>query len=322
MPRLRQHDVTIEQVAAILATAAPKGLMVTRDEIAGWLDGMNAYHPAGRSFWIESYGGRQYRVERRKHGKEPIVIPRFAVSLCGGTQPEKLTVLVDGVDDGLLSRIQWSWPNPVPFHLGLQVPRVAWAIEALDRLRELSLRPGDPPTPVSVGLTSEGQELIEAFGVEMDGEKREASGLMRSAYAKARGTALRLSLVLEYLWWCAGMSAPPDKISPLAFGAAAQLVADYYMPMAERVFGDAAASDIERSAATLGRWIIKHRPKEVHVRQLQRTARLPGLRSADQIKKAAEALVDADWLRPPVKGGFPRVKVAYPVHPQFWKSPL
>ena len=73
-PRLRQHDTTIEQVGAILATAAPKGVVMVRDEIAGWLMGMDAYNPAGRAFWIEAYGGRPYRVERRKHGGEPIEI--------------------------------------------------------------------------------------------------------------------------------------------------------------------------------------------------------------------------------------------------------
>ena len=30
-PRLRQHDVTIEKVAALLGTAAPKGLLIWRD---------------------------------------------------------------------------------------------------------------------------------------------------------------------------------------------------------------------------------------------------------------------------------------------------
>ena len=89
-PRLRQHDVTIEQAGAILATAAPKGLMVVRDEIAGWLMGMQAYNPAGRAFWLEAYGGRPYRVERRSHGKEPIEIARLVVSVYGGTQPERL----------------------------------------------------------------------------------------------------------------------------------------------------------------------------------------------------------------------------------------
>ena len=63
-----------------------------------------------------------------------------------------------------------------------------------------------------------------------------------------------------------------------------------------------ARPDIERNAATLARWILKERPDEVHVRRMLREVRLPGLRSAEQIKAAAKVLVDADWLRAPVIG--------------------
>jgi hypothetical protein len=85
---------------------------------------------------------------------------------------------------------------------------------------------------------------------------------MRSALGKARGLALRLSLVLEFLWWCGegGMSAPPTQISLKAFAAAACLMTDYFMPMAERVFGDAGATEQDRNAATLARWIIEKKP--------------------------------------------------------------
>lgn len=66
-PRLRQNDVTVERVATLLATAAPKGLLIVRDELAGWIAEMCAYNDAGRAFWVESFGGRPYRVERQKH---------------------------------------------------------------------------------------------------------------------------------------------------------------------------------------------------------------------------------------------------------------
>ena len=284
---------------------------------------MNAYNPSGRAFWIESYGGRRYLLERRKYGNEPIDIPRFAVAVCGGTQPERLTALIAEADDGLLSRIQWGWPDPLPFALGEQTPNVGWAIEALDRLRELDLAPGDPPTPILVPLTPEGRQLLREFGRDMQARQANAGGLLRSAFGKARGTALRLSLVLEWLWWCGqdGMALPPETITAKAFAAAATGVADYFMPMAERVFGDAAATDVERAAATLARWIIKERPLEVHVRLLQREVRLPGLRAADQIKKAADALVEADWLRPPAKTVFgqPRSRIIYPVNPRLYE---
>jgi hypothetical protein len=161
---------------------------------------------------------------------------------------------------------------------------------------------------------------MDEFGKEMEARQQESGGLLRSAFGKARGTALRLSLVLEWLWCCAkpGMTLPPDSISKEAFAAAATLVGEYFMPMAERVFGDAGATVVERNAATLAKWIFKKRPNEVHVRQLQREVRLPGLRSAEQIKAAAKTLVDADWLRAPVLGFGAQSKVVYPVNPRLW----
>ncbi|HZZ21074.1 MAG TPA: DUF3987 domain-containing protein [Roseiarcus sp.] len=319
-PRLIQNDVTIEQVAAILATAAPKGLVVIRDEIAGWLMGMEAYNPAGRQFWLEAYGGRRYRVERRKHGKEPIEIEHLVCAVSGGTQPERLSELSRGPDDGLFARILWLWPEPIPFELGEETPGVAWAIEALDRLRELDLAPGNPPKPILMPLTPDARRLLNKFAKEMSTRLKQSGGLLRSAYGKARGAALRLSLVLEWLWYIAkdDMPLPPDAISAEAFAAAATLVGEYFMPMAERVFGDSGATDVERNAATLARWIVKERPNEVHVRTLLREVRLPGLRSAEQIKKAADLLVEADWLRAPVVGFGAQRKVAYPVNPRLW----
>ena len=101
---------------------------------------------------------------------------------------------------------------------------------------------------------------------------------MRSAYGKARGLALRLSLVLTMLRWCAedGWAPPPTEITADALAAACDLVADYFMPMAERVYGDAAARPVQRNAATLARWIKRTKATEVHVRNLLRQVRLRG----------------------------------------------
>src|SRR5260370_9666275 len=155
-----------------------------------------------------------------------------------------------------------------------------------------------------VPLTDEGREMIEALGREMQQRQARAGRLLRSAIGKARGQALRLALVLELLWWCGedGMTPPPVQIGTRAFAAAATLMADYFLPMAERVCGDAATSERERGAATLSRWIFAERPTELHVRHLQRNVRLPGLRTAQQIKPAADALFEPDWLLPPAAG--------------------
>ena len=317
-------NVTIEKIATLLATAAPKGVLVVRDELAGWIEGMTAYNDAGRAFWIEAYGGRPYRVERQKH-PEPIVIPQLAVSVYGGTQPDRLAHLMRGADDGLLARHLWTWPDPIPFRLGRKTPEAPWALAALDRLRDLDLDPGEPPRPIMVPMADQAREMIEEFGREMQQRQSMAGGLLRSALGKARGHALRLAIVLEMLWWCGDDGKVlPAEISSRAFAAAAMLMTEFFLPMAERVYGDAAATTADRNAATLARWIISTGAAEVHVRRLQREVRLPGLRTADLIRAAADVLVEADWLRPPAPGSEfgQRGRVAYAVNPRLREAIL
>jgi hypothetical protein len=260
-------------------------------------------------------------VERQKH-LLPIDVPRLAVAAYGGTQPEKLAGLLDEADDGLFSRVAWAWPEPIPFRLGRRRPRADWAIAAFDRLRQLDLAPstapGESSHPVHVPLVETALPLLEVLGREMQTRQATASGLMRSAFGKARGLALRLSLLMEMLWWAAGegISPPPKVISQQAFLAAATLVAEYFMPMAERVYGDAAASESDRKAATLARWIVKARPTEVYVRHVLREVRLPRLKTAEDIHEAARVLIEADWLRDPPAGGGKRPRMAYPVNPK------
>jgi hypothetical protein len=316
MPRLRQHDVTIEKVAELLSHSAPKGLLIIRDELAGWIFGMNSYNDAGRAFWLESYGGRPYSVDRKSR-PNPSLIPRLVVGVIGGTQPARLAELLREADDGLLSRILWSWPNPVPFHLSEAAPDAGWEINALDRLR--MLEPQQNGEPIFVPLAHDARPLMERFANQMQSKKSMAGGLLRSAYGKARGQALRLSLNIEMLWWCArdGFDPAPTQISALAFTAAAQLMSEYYVPMAERVYGDAGASEQDQNAATLARWILKERPNEVHVRHLQREVRLPGLLTAKQAHAACAVLVEARWLKDPQPGvDFgKRGRIAYPINP-------
>jgi hypothetical protein len=176
---------------------------------------------------------------------------------------------------------------------------------------------------VMVPLTDAARGHLEKFAREMQERQAAAGGLLVSALGKARGLALRLSLDIEFLWWAAkvGMAAPPNQISERAFLAAAFLVAQYLMPMAERVYGDAAATPRTRNVATLAKWIVKTRPKEVHVRQLQRDVRLPGLGEAALIHEACEALVEAGWLfAAPAGGTAGRPRAAYEVRSELWKA--
>jgi hypothetical protein len=326
-PRLRQNDVTIERVATLLATAAPKGLLMVRDELAGFLLGMTAYNDAARPFWLEAYGGRQYRVERQKH-PEPIVVLRLAVAWFGTIQPERLAEVMNDADDGLLARFIWLWPEPVPFAVPSRTPGIDAAIHRLDRLRMLQLQDAPAgPTPVLLPLTVPAQTALVTYCREIQQGRDLTAGVMRSACGKARGLMLRIALILDHLWWCArdGLDAPPNTVSAAAVEAAAVLVRDYLLPMAARTYGDAASTQAERNIATLARWIATVRPSEVSTRSLQRgelpSTPLPGLKRAEDIHAACKAHIDAGWLLQPTAASTPkggRPPAVYPVNPRLW----
>jgi hypothetical protein len=324
-PRLRQNDVTIEKVANIIATAAPKGLLMIRDELAGFLLGMTSYNDAARAFWLEAYGGRPYRVERQKN-PEPIVVNHLAVSWFGTIQPDRLAEVMEGCDDGLLARFCTLWPEPVPFDRSKRAPDLDFAIRSLDRLRQLDMQRtiDGALAPSFVPLVDAAQDRLVQFANEMQGHKELVAGLLRSACGKARGLALRLGLVLEFLWWCGrdGTDMPPASISDAAMEASTILVRDYILPMAERVYADAACSEDDRHVTTLARWIVKERPTEVRATTLRREVRLPGLTAAPAVYATCNALVDVNWLQPPPGSGGARGRPAavYRVNPRLWRS--
>jgi hypothetical protein len=171
-----------------------------------------------------------------------------------------------------------------------------------------------------VVLDDAAAERIVAIGQQFQKRRETTAGLTRSGIGKARGLVLRLSLVLEYLHWCGrdGYDAPPNTISEATLNAAAAFVTDYVIPSAERTYGDAACSEQDRNVTMLARWIAKEQPEAIHVREMQRTVRLPGLRDAKSIHAACRALVEAGWLKMPAGeiGHQQRRALAYPVSPR------
>jgi hypothetical protein len=159
-------------------------------------------------------------------------------------------------------------------------------------------------------------------------QRRQAwtGGFLCSAHGKARGWVLRLSINLEYLWWCAdpGFVEPPTRISERAVIGAAALVEGYFIPMAERVYGDVALPEAERLMTTLARWVWRQIPtlEMINARDVQRH-KLPGLRAADKVAMAINGLIDADWLRAvPSRAGSSagRQRMDYAVNPRLKRA--
>ncbi len=66
--RLLVSDVTVEALADRLSTA-PRGLLLCRDELSGWLGGFDQYRAKGKgsdvSHWLSMYGARPMTIDRK-----------------------------------------------------------------------------------------------------------------------------------------------------------------------------------------------------------------------------------------------------------------
>ncbi len=324
LPRVKVQDATIEKIGDLMS-ALPKGVLHVRDELAGWLLNLSRYSGGNdRPFWLESYNGGQYQVDRQKH-PEPIFIARLTLPMFGTIQPDRLADCLEGADDGLASRFLWAWPTPRTFKRPGGVADAEIAAGRLARLERLQCprNAADKPVPAFIPFAESARVVLEDFAQEMQRREGDAHGLLKSSYGKARGQAARLALVLEYLNWTVdGRDAPePREVGLQAMQDAAGMMDGYFLPMAARVLGDASIPETERQARTLAEWIVAMRPEMVNVSAIRDGARLPGLRETDAVKEACAYLAEGGWLREapvPAKPGRPRGD--WQVNPRLWAA--
>lgn len=295
-------DATTEKLAH-LAAGNPQGMLMTRDELSGWLSSLGRYGggDTDRAFYLECYGGRAFNLNRVKLDA-PLYIRHLTIGALGSIQPERLAPILDSAEDGLSARFLWCWPDPPRvFQIHDTRPSHALPRKVVNLLHHLPMTTDalGNPEPIKVPLDAGANDTLEAFGQRILERSREASGSLASALGKARGHALRLSCILEHLWWAAlpGRIAEPGAISERAMRAAITMMEDYFLPMAERVFGDAIIPAADKDAVRLARWLRRERINQFNAREARH--HLGGsLRKADAMDAACEVLVDANALRP------------------------
>ncbi len=299
IPRLVVNDGTIERLGAILAQQ-PRGTLQMRDELAGWLEGMQRYAGGGtdRPFWLEAFGGRGFTVERI--GREPLTIDRLSIGVLGGIQPDRLkSLLFKADDDGLLARFLPIWPDPAP----LRRPQ-AWADEdlmegALARLLALDLVTDEQgeSRPWLIPFTDDARGLMDDFRLAARGWETGAEGLILSFIGKLPGMAARLALVLGVLDWATEGACEPHEITGQHFGRAAHLVEAYFLPMARRAYADAATPKAERAARRLVGIIREQGWQRFTSRDVQRLDRA-GLGGKAELDPALALLTEGECIRP------------------------
>ncbi|GEQ96636.1 hypothetical protein JCM17844_02730 [Iodidimonas gelatinilytica] len=299
--RLMVTDATIEALCRALP-ANPRGLLIYRDELAGWLSNFDRYNGTrggDRAFWLEAYEGGTYSIDRVKNGEKPIFIPYLGTSILGGIQPDRLKkLLLSGDDDGLNARFLYVCPDPVKRRVPKGPPCHEILETTLRRLEGLKMGTNDQgkPAPITLKMAQEAQAIFNPWWEAV--ADRAPMGRLAGWWGKIEGRALRLALTLSMLDWAAdSLKGPePTDISASAMQRALRLLEDYFWPMAQRAFGEADGQSSDPIALRIARHIEAKKPESLSVRDLRRTFLKNETTKA--VMDACLTLSGYHWLKP------------------------
>ena len=153
------------------------------------------------------------------------------------------------------------------------------------------------PEPVTMRFTNDAADYFHKVRQEYFDRCETATGLYLSFLGKMPGKLVRLSGLLELLEQGFGeQGCAPKTISKQSVENAHKLIDSYFIPMAERVFGDLGRTKASRDATLLARKIHTDRPEVVNAKAIRDESWIPGLREAKDVDNALAILVDKYWL--------------------------
>lgn len=315
--RIRITDTTTEK-AADLVRVGWRGLLLSRDELSGFLASMDRSNGGGdRPFWLEAFGGRSYAVNR-KNSPEPIIVDHLSIAVLGGIQPDKLdSLLVNGDDDGLLARYLVTYPSPPPLCRPTAILDTATLKNGLERLRSLEPIEDDEGNkrPYYLYLDDPAQETLQAFRHQCREWEEAASGLMKSHIGKLPGLAVRVATVLCLLDNAIDGASPVTSIGAGYLGRACHYVGEHMRKHAQCAYGVSAMPPELRAASKVAEIIKAEGLRQINTRDIQRRG-IAGLQSAKEIGPAIAVLQGADWIASlPQASGPGRPSKSFAVNP-------
>lgn len=311
-PTLRRtvaSDATTEAVARLLR-ANPKGILLAVDELAGWLDGFNAYR-SGKgpdvARWLEMWSAKTLIVDRVKDEGFPLVVENSAVSICGGIQPAVLARSMAGsnTENGLSARLLVAMPPTRPAlwsDRGIDPDAESAMSESMDRLlslRGITEEDGDRPRVVYLG--DEARTIFRRWHDRHAEEQAEMDEAMAAVWSKLKGYAVRFALVLHTMEVCSSGARPGidgDHIDAASMTGAIAL-ADWFGEEALRVAEVLNQAEEERDMLNLVER-IKSMGGETTVSSFQRSS--SKYRTASEARAALKKLETAGHGRLSVRG--------------------
>jgi len=312
--RYTTSDPTVEKLGELLREN-PRGLLLIRDEIAGWLRTLDRPGREGdREFYLQGWNGTEpFTVDRI--GRGTIHVPAVCVSIVGGIQPGKLSPYIsDALDggcraDGLLQRVQllvwpddlgeWRKPDKWPDHEAHR--RACDVYEKLDGLvpAEIGALQEEHDSVPWLRFDHAAQELFDAWRGDLEHRLRSAELASTPAYeahvGKYRSLMPSLALLFELAEWAGGSVSSVETVSIRSARLAAAMV-DYLDAHARKLY----AVELRPGVAAAHALLAKIERGEVtdgdKVRDLYRHG-WAGLDNSESVITALTVLEEHGWVR-------------------------
>ncbi len=310
-------DTTVEALAPLLL-ANPRGLLLARDELAGWIGSFDRYSGgtggADAAHWLSMHNGETIIVDRKTGTPRTILVPQAAVCVCGGIQPAILhrALGIQHRESGLAARLLLACPPRMVKHwteADIDPAAEAEIARLIDRLFGLEPTVGDDGRlhAVVLGLTPEAKEAWKTYYNSHAREQTDLTGELSAAWSKLEEYAARLALVVHLTRWAAEdpTLASTDSVDAASMEAGIRL-ANWFKAETRRVYAILSETEEDRDQRRLVDWLERRggcaTPREVQMGC--RWLREPGAAEA-----ALHQLVIADlgtWIpTPPGRRGQP-----------------
>lgn len=344
--RLAVNDATAESLVPILQEN-PRGVVLIRDELVGWVQAMNCYREGGKGadqqFWLSAWSGATVVVDRKKtHDQGPLRVAHPFISVVGGLTPDKLPTLRGdrprqrAEQDGFIDRVLLSYPKEPPATgenwLSIHPDTLKAFHDAIQKLRCLNMMPileGAQVKgwrPFVITLSTGARQVWEWF-TRSNASEINTEGFpqhLRGPWSKLRGYAGRLALILHLLRWACGELQSDDGTTPVdeeSMTRAMELV-DYFKGHARKVYASMDADSRIADARLVLKW-LETKPelqtfsrRDIH-QGLRRNTRFS---HPDSLNESLKLLEQHGYFRA-IQDTTPQ-KVGRPSLPRYERNPL
>jgi len=259
-------DTTVEALSPILLEN-PRGVLLARDELAGWIASFDRYATGGKgsdsAHWLSMFNGESIIVDRKTGIPRTIFVPQASVSIVGGIQPAILhrALGMEHRESGLAARLLLTCPPRKPkrwTEADIHSKAEAEIERMLDRLYDLQPAIGEDGElrPVVVTLTPEAKRLWREYYDAHALEQAELCGELAAAWSKLEEYPARLALVIHFARWAADdpRLQTPDAVDADSIKAGIRL-GQWFKHETRRVYAILSESDTQREQRQLMEWI-------------------------------------------------------------------